>query len=316
MNFEELNIDFEKMQELLAKDAVGLENYLDRYISRRFYIGNTRINRKTLKDWENNGLLPYIYLEEGWRKFSFLEWVWLECILELRNLGVSLEKIKEIKQRIFDVNPDDVFRYFKERLSAHTGEFDRKDEIIGFYQQELSDDQKRQWVESLQISSFFIYLLITVLKDMNLCLAYNNNGFCSFFVMGKVDEDMQASNASIVSNIINESFVVLNLRKIVNTIFEKPDLKNKGDFVIDFLSKNERKIFEEIRSSNAKEIVITFDKESEPTHIRVNRNTISKETLNKVARYLKQGKYQTIEFTTRNGKLIKYGETDVIKLDK
>lgn len=316
MFFKEVKLDMEEMQRLLAEDAVGVVEYMDRYTTRRFYIGDTGINRKTLNDWENNGLLPYEYTGDGWRKFSFVEWVWLECIIELRQLGVSLEKIKDLKKLLFDLNVDEFIGSTKERFSVYEGKIDQKETVLAaFDNTELTPEIKKQFVQRTQLSYFLPYLLFLVINEPNLCLGYNNHNFCTFFVLGGVEQDMKESNEAVISKLVDDSFVVLNLRKIVNNIFQKPDLRHHDDFILDFLSPKEKAILDEIRNTNAKEILITFDNESNPTHIKVNRNRISKETLNKVARYLKKGNYQTVEFTTRDGQLIKYEETDIIKLD-
>ncbi len=314
MFFKELKLDFDEMNRLLSSDGAAVSAYMDKCVSRRFYIGDTDINRKTLKDWEDNELLPYEYDEDGWRKFSFIEWVWLECIMEFRRLGVALDKIREIKKKIFDASG--IFEYFREQVFAYKGEIDRKEEIMAKYLQNMSDEQKKSWAKELQLSPFLIHLLFLIVKNQNLCIVYNNSELCSFVVMGKVDTDMKSSNDSILANVINDSFVVLNLRKIVDNIFQKSDLRRNDDFIIDFLSEKEQRILERIRETNAKEIVITFDNGKQPTYIKVARNRISQEILNKVARYLKKGSYQNIEFKTRNGELINYEETDIIKLDE
>jgi len=317
MYFKEVKLDFNELLNLLENDSAGLMEYMDRLIARKFYIGDTGINRKTLKDWENNGLLPYEYLEEGWRKFSFIEWVWLECILEFRQLGVSLEKIREIKKQLFDIDPEEVFLYFKQQTEGYKGKIDNKENAIaGYNQPDLTPEMKQQWVQNLQLSPFFIYVVFLLSKEPNLCIAYNNSNFCSFFIMGGVDKSIKKANDTAVTNLVKDSFVVLNLKKVLTKIFQKPELRHNDNFILDFLSPTEKKILDQIRDTNAKEITLTFDRENNPTHIKVNRNQISKETLNKVARYLKKGNYQTIEFTTRDGQLIKYEETDTIKLDK
>ena len=158
-------------------------------------------------------------------------------------------------------------------------------------------------------------ILSLVVTDRNYCIIYNNNDFSDFFLMGSGDEGSRKANQATFAHLADDSFVVLNLRKIVRKLFDKPNLRHNDNFIIDFLSPKEKKIFDEIRTSNAKDIVITFDSNSEPTHIKVNRNQISKETLNKVARYLKKGNYQKVQFTTRDGKLINYEEQDSIKLE-
>jgi DNA-binding transcriptional MerR regulator len=315
MFFEEIKTDIVQLQHLLTSDAKGIMKYHELFASRRFYVGDTGINRKTLKAWESAGLLPYLYEGEGWRKFSFLEWVWLECINEFRQLGVSLEKIKEIKKILFDVDADEFFDMLKQELENYDGQVDQKDNIMAAYNHpELTYEIRAQAINELQFSPFLFILYSLILTERNYCIVYNNENYCSFFLMGVGDEMARKVNEEVFPNLTNNSFVALNLRKVTNKIFNKPELRHNDSFIIDFLMPKEKKIFDHIRSSNAKEIIISFNDNNEPTHIKVNRNQISKETLAKVARYLRSGNYQTVEFTTRDGHLIKYEEQDSIRL--
>lgn len=316
MFFQELKIELTDLQKLFSSDANALAKYMELYVTRKFYVGDTGINRKTLKDWESSELFPYKYSEEGWRKFSFTEWVWLECINEFRQLGVSIDKIKELRHILFDLNPEEAISFLKEQIESYDGILDQRETILVAYNHpELTPELKIQLVTELQMSPFLLFIMLIVLTDQNVCIVYNNNNFCSFFIMGTGDEELRIANQDVFSNLINDSFLVVNLKKIINKLFQKPELRHNDGFILDFLNEKEKIILEQIRNTNAKEIIITFNKENTPTHIKVNRNRISKETLNKVARYLKRGNYQTIEFTTRNGQLIKYEEKDIIKLD-
>jgi DNA-binding transcriptional MerR regulator len=315
MFFQELQIGPDELMKLLATDTKGFYQYMQHYYTRKFYIGDTGINRKTLKDWEASGLLPYPYDEDGWRKFSFAEWVWLECINEFRKLGVSIEKINSVKKALFDVDPEELFPFLQNALQAFPGQIDKRESILSAYTHpDLTKEIRAQAVQELQLSPFLLYSMVVVLTKQNICIVYNNHDYCSMFVMGTSDDNIRKDNHEVFENLINDSFVVINLRRVINSLFQKTEHRNEN-FVIDFLSPKERQIFDHIRKSNAKEIIITFDKNNEPTHIKVNRNQISKETLNKVARYLKSGTYQTVEFTTRDGELIKYEEQDSIRLE-
>jgi DNA-binding transcriptional MerR regulator len=315
MFFQELQIDPDDLVKLLATDHDGFYQYMQHYYTRKFYIGDTGINRKTLKDWEASELLPYTYREEGWRKFSFVEWVWLECINEFRKLGVSIEKINTVKKALFEVDPEELFPLFQDAIQTFPGKIDKKESIASTYSHpELTKEIRSQVVQESQMSPFLLFVMATVISKENICIVYNNHDYCSIFVMGTTDDNIRKDNQDVFENLINDSFMVINMRNVINNLFQKTEHRNES-FVIDFLSPKEKKIFDHIRTSNAKEITITFDKNNEPTHIKVNRNQISKETLNKVARYLKRGNYQTVEFTTRDGHLIKYEEQDSIRLE-
>ena len=312
MFFKEIKIGYSDFEQLIS-NANATENYIKLYSERKFYIGDTGINRKTLKDWEIAGLLPYECNEEGWRKFSFIEWIWLKCIHEFRKLGVSLDKIREVKQMLFQKDLDDLIQFLKDNIEGYKGKSEFKDKFIaGMNDPELMQEMRNHFFEA-QVSIFLFLVIGVVTSEQNYCLVYSEN-FCTIFILGNVKKEMQAANDGVISNLVNESFLVVNLRKIVTELFQEPDLRHNDNFILDFLSPNEKKIIDHIRKANAKEIVISFDSESNPIQIKVTRNRISRETINKVARYLKKGTFQHISFKTRDGQLITYDETDIIKI--
>ena len=97
MQLFSFDINQDKILKLLSSDKSGLKEVYNKLIERNFYIGEAEIARKTLNDWQKEGLLPFANKEKGWTKFSLVEFVWLRCISELRTLGLPLRKLKEQK---------------------------------------------------------------------------------------------------------------------------------------------------------------------------------------------------------------------------
>lgn len=68
---------------------------------KQFPVGKTSISYRTVNHWEEMGLLfEDTERNEGWRKFSLVELVWLHIIKELREYGMSLEALKKVKEAI------------------------------------------------------------------------------------------------------------------------------------------------------------------------------------------------------------------------
>lgn len=314
MFYDLQKMNLKKLLRLVKEDAEGLNNYFELFTTRKFYIGDTGINRKTLKDWEGNDLLPFQYDNEGWRKFSFQEWVWLECIFELRLMGVSIEKIKEIKIELFDNTIDEFYQSLKDSLPTFKESYGTPDKMdFRDFEKEKPSGEFKEMVTKYQISPFLMVLISIIIENKNICIVYSNSKYFSFLVLGNYGQKIQQLNNEVLQELSNDSFMLLNLRKIVNRLFQKPNLKHNDNFVIDFLSEKEKQILDEIRTTNASEITIKF-KEGLPTHIKVHRNQISKEILNKIARLLKTGSYKDISWKERNGKLIHYSEAILKKL--
>lgn len=70
---------------------------------RQYTVGDTKIPYRVINNWDKNNLLPKSLKDnEGWRKFTFVELVWLKAIERFRAYGFSLDKIARVKATIVD----------------------------------------------------------------------------------------------------------------------------------------------------------------------------------------------------------------------
>ncbi len=84
---------------------------------RRYDVSETDITYRMIGNWDQNGLLPPgVRQGLGWRKFTFIEMVWLRIIRHLRDFGLSLEKIELTRECILQLNEEnntyDSFEYY------------------------------------------------------------------------------------------------------------------------------------------------------------------------------------------------------------
>lgn len=70
-------------------------------LQRKFSVSDLGIPYRWIHHWEEKGLLLSLPNENGnWRKFNFIDFLWIEIIVELRKCGLSLENIGELKQML------------------------------------------------------------------------------------------------------------------------------------------------------------------------------------------------------------------------
>jgi len=69
---------------------------------RRFTVGGTDISYRVINHWHATGILPKGVSDDGvgWRKFTFIELVWLKAVSKFREFGFSLEKIAKVRDQI------------------------------------------------------------------------------------------------------------------------------------------------------------------------------------------------------------------------
>ncbi|PWT71224.1 MAG: hypothetical protein C5B59_18430 [Bacteroidetes bacterium] len=82
-----------------SEDGLHIREKLNR---RDRKINTEDLSYRILNHWEKNGLFKVERGEEGtgWRKFSFVDAVWIQLIVELRKFGVSIENIRHIKEKL------------------------------------------------------------------------------------------------------------------------------------------------------------------------------------------------------------------------
>ncbi len=78
------------------KDRERNAEYLTSLTEKRYTIKDTDTSYRVINHWCNAGLLDGSRdgNENGWRKFSVVDLVWLRVVMELRGFGLSLDKIK------------------------------------------------------------------------------------------------------------------------------------------------------------------------------------------------------------------------------
>jgi DNA-binding transcriptional MerR regulator len=97
-----LFIDDDSLDEDFADYLDAVNSDLHKVIrEKRYTVKDSDISYRVINHWDDKGLLPdgVQVDEEKWRKFSFIEIVWLEIIKELRSFGLSLECIVKIKDQ-------------------------------------------------------------------------------------------------------------------------------------------------------------------------------------------------------------------------
>lgn len=81
--------------------------------NKKYKVSDTNETYRVINSWSDSGLL----LGEndrtnGWRKFSLTDMIWLQILKELRELGLSLDKLRELKSSIFKDNSNLLFQFF------------------------------------------------------------------------------------------------------------------------------------------------------------------------------------------------------------
>lgn len=67
---------------------------------RKYTVSSTGVTARVMSHWKDLGLLPEGVANEGWKKFTLVEIVWLEAIQRMRDFGLPLEAIREARENV------------------------------------------------------------------------------------------------------------------------------------------------------------------------------------------------------------------------
>jgi hypothetical protein len=229
-------------------------------------------------------------------------------------MDVSHRKILFIKEFFFKLEKDELIRIIQ-ALPLIKGIGMKK--YLFMAELETDDDYYKEmesFMYEKQYSRFSFFVFGILFSKTNVCLLIDENEKCEFMILGPDGFESMINNEVTFNDIKFKSFVLLNLYSIVLDFFEDEKLVFPNDYVVGFLTTGQKKVLQHIKEEGLSSITIRFNDGGEPTHIEPTKSKISNEDLNKVARYLKKKNFKDIEFKIRDGKLIKYKETDIIKL--
>lgn len=100
----------------LRTDGNGWWNYLDEEIelfnnfnkfanTPKYTAGELPVSYRVINHWAKFGLLPdSMGVKGAWRKFTFVERVWIAVASHLREFGVPLEKLAKAREHILNFN--------------------------------------------------------------------------------------------------------------------------------------------------------------------------------------------------------------------
>ena len=84
-------------------------NIVREFNQQKYTIGEENISSRVLNHWHEMGLITDDRVDKkSWKKFSASELVWIRIIIKLRNFGLDLKRIKQVKEQIHYYSKKDI----------------------------------------------------------------------------------------------------------------------------------------------------------------------------------------------------------------
>ena len=286
-NFSDF-VELTKNQELMEKT---LKSYAQQLHARSLHIKEVGISGKLLNDWVEAGVVNKVEVEGNkWRYFSLSEAIWIKFAAELRYFGVTLPKIKMLKE-------NESIDYIKSKFSEL---------------QLIPEAQLKKEYERIGISFFDLIMIYTLIFDLEVrfCFTKSTGNFIDY--SNKLGSVLGLNNLDAYQKVIGkESFAVINMKSIYQEFFSNDRIKQSDNFYFGIVTQKEKELLEYIRSGEYSSINIKV----EEGIIKLTKATKKDgdKLMQQIGRLLKKGDFKEITFLSRDGRIVRYDEVDIIK---
>lgn len=311
-NFSDF-VELTKNQELMEKT---FKSYAEHLHARTLHIKEVGISGKLLNDWIEAGIVNKVEVEGNkWRNFSLSEAIWIRFAVELRYFGVTLPQIKILKENLCEFNYE-----FVNDLSNAIKDVPvtKNNESLDYVKSKFSElqlipeEQLKKEYERIGISFFDLIMIYTLIFDLDVgfCFTKSIGNFVDY--SNKLGSVLGLNNMDAYQKDIGkESFAVINMKSIYKEFFGNDRIKQPEDFYFGIVTQKEKELLEYIRSGEYSSINIKVE-EGMIKLVKVTKKDGDK-LMQQIARLLKKGDFKEISFLSRDGRIVRYDEVDIIK---
>lgn len=306
MNIEEI------AKELGAYSGDQLEAFEEKVVEKKFTstLINPFVSSRQLNYWLNEAKLLPEYEDKGWRKFSFLELVWLKIVNDLRDFGVDFEVLKKLYEDLFFVtSTEDLFEEIHKRkdqiLSMLEKDNSKSAKLFRELTTKINEVKRIIPAEKKPLILFYIMHSITLKSPGNILIKKNGE---HLFMVEKLRDYYKQNDENRA--FIFESHISVSISDVIEYYILKEDM-DRG-IVNEILTEDEQSIINTIRKEKPESINVKFDKMGKATMIEVTRQT-RVELAHRLADIILKNEYQTIVLKTQKGKIVTCTSTKKIK---
>ena len=264
----------------------------------KFRLKDLGVSSPTLTHWQQQGILIEGQMAEGrkWRQLNLVDWVWLNIIIELREIGLPLKRIRELAQwlKIEIVKLNKLIKLKERIIILDTLEFLILYSLVGRIPINiLFFTTKSKFPFTIQIPEEFLN------KAMEL----------EFFYAEFIKLERTKLPASLIRYQTHVSVTLSNILKEFIAAKEYEPLVESYQL----LTENELEILQCLRNSNLKEVRIKLNADKEIS-LELSKLRTDEEREAMLLNYLQTGAYQVITYTTENVKIVKFGNSIEAKI--
>lgn len=309
------NLAGESLLADMSKDYWGTVSKLMELVLPQFTISEVGITHRWITHWDDLDLIDNRREGTEWRRFSFVEYIWLRIIVRLRQFQMPLSAIKQVKKFLWQPPNLESFQQMSEEMlqNFEKGVFPLpENKTLDEFRKELKNVFLKQKKVFRYLNKLFWMIFVMQIHKKPVCLLINQKGTCgSIFLAG--GETTELSLNILADEIPKTDFICLNLYRILQEFYENDKIDNTIIQKIAVLNDKEKQILELIQTGDFKEISIKLIYNKEYL-VGVKRNKSIDKITNEVSSIINRNKYQDIKLITQKGKIILAEVTEKIKI--
>lgn len=276
---------------------------LERLLKKSFIGTDTGVPYRSINHWENSGLIDNDRGEaRSWRRFSFVEFIWIRMVDEMRKAGLPMEAIKVVKGHLFqpaslvdlDLHLRSIYRAGDKQ---HPDQQAGKEAMEADMRQRFDGDHEAQqvegnWLQHLILSTILkrCPVILVVFTDGTPLAIHEEPGF--FISPERLDRLSFETHLRIPITGILKEFLRGGLA-----------IERMGDLQI--LEPNEQTVLRIIQSGQYSSVTVNFkDQKMKSLHMRQ-----SQEVTRRIVDVLAAGRYQDISIVQHEGQVTKIENT-------
>jgi DNA-binding transcriptional MerR regulator len=262
------------------------------------------ISYRTVNYWDEKGYLLFERDkdETEWRKLSFVDYIWLRMLDELRKMGIAVEPVVGVLFREFGIREDEI-----EELSLDQYASLKQmpfDEIVKKVDKEMISE--RFCLLLVNIIAYRVKLAIRIFNDGEFAQLYSNPDF-----HGIVVKSFQKERQVKTENDNYQSFISISIANLISEYVESKDLDNIVS--LSLLTDAEAELMNHVRNKELHEITISFA-EGKPTRLKLTEVDYNADIAKRICEDMMGREYVECNYTTNTKKQVTFKRTTKVNL--
>ena len=255
-----------------------------------FLLKDVGVLYRTVLHWDQQGLLEHSREESEWRRYDYVQFVWIKIINDLRTFGVPIPVIQNVKKEILTkIN----LKWLFELIELNSEKFNIASDSSD--QNELSLFRNLREYEKMDDTLSVSFLELMIVETLTSKVPASLIIFADGYILPLYENQSKLSESD-KQKLIYETHVKVSISNILKTFLSD----SKDSFLLPQLSilqDNERKLLEIIHSGEYETLTINFKNKEMRSIEMIKEQNVKR----KIVDILQDSNYQDIIIKSHKG---------------